>query len=137
MYRVYKIKDTDVSLKVYRDGKTVSVEDRYITSVSSKGKEYRKIQRGRNLALVSNGLGYLQIKVQVEKSVKRFYVHRVVWEAYNGIIPKNYEIDHIDNNKSNNSLDNLRLVTRKENMHKCFKDNPHIIRNLLNSGRGE
>lgn len=43
-------------------------------------------------------------------------VHRIVFETYNGKIPKGYEIDHIDTNKTNNIITNLRLVTRKENM---------------------
>lgn len=44
------------------------------------------------------------------------YVHRLVYEAFNGEIPDGLEIDHIDRNKHNNNPDNLRLVTRSENM---------------------
>lgn len=43
-------------------------------------------------------------------------IHRLVWETYNGPIPQGYEIDHIDGDKSNNALSNLRCVTHKENM---------------------
>lgn len=42
---------------------------------------------------------------------KHFLVHRAVWEVYNGNIPKGYDIDHIDNNPHNNSLDNLQMIT--------------------------
>lgn len=42
-------------------------------------------------------------------------LHRVVWEAVNGKIPEGMEINHIDENKSNNSITNLSLVTPKEN----------------------
>jgi hypothetical protein len=44
------------------------------------------------------------------------YVHRLVYEAFKGEIPEGLEIDHIDRNKHNNSPDNLRLVTRSENL---------------------
>lgn len=42
--------------------------------------------------------------------------HAVCWETHNGIVPDGYEIDHIDGDKSNNAITNLRLVTRAENL---------------------
>jgi len=39
----------------------------------------------------------------------------LVWEAFNGKIPAGLEIDHIDRDKHNNTLSNLRLVTHSEN----------------------
>ena len=41
-------------------------------------------------------------------------MHRYVWEYYNGKIPDNCEIHHIDGNRGNNSIDNLQLMTVKE-----------------------
>lgn len=43
-------------------------------------------------------------------------VHSVIWEFVNGVPPKGMEIDHIDGNKLNNSIFNLRLVRHNENM---------------------
>ncbi|ASU03315.1 hypothetical protein [Pseudoalteromonas phage J2-1] len=45
------------------------------------------------------------------------YTHRLVWVLFYGDIPEGYIIDHIDRNRSNNSSENLRLVTNQEN---CF-----------------
>lgn len=45
-------------------------------------------------------------------------IHRMVWEYYNGNVPEGYVIHHKDENKLNNSIDNLQLLTRKE--HKIF-----------------
>lgn len=42
--------------------------------------------------------------------------HIIIWEAFNGPIPEGMVIDHIDGNRSNNKLSNLRLVTQSENM---------------------
>lgn len=48
---------------------------------------------------------------------KRIYkrAHRLIWETFMGPIPLEFTIDHIDCNKLNNNLSNLRLLTREEN----------------------
>ena len=50
-----------------------------------------------------------------------YYVHRLVFEAFIGEIPKGYEVHHRDENKSNNNLSNLYLLSseehRKEHKH--------------------
>lgn len=45
-------------------------------------------------------------------------LHQIVWQAFNGEIPKGYEVDHIDDNPSNNCLSNLQLLTHQENLLK-------------------
>lgn len=42
-------------------------------------------------------------------------IHRIIWTAVNGAIPQGLEVNHIDENKDNNSISNLNLMTRKEN----------------------
>lgn len=47
---------------------------------------------------------------------KDFYlVHRLVWESFNGPIPDGMQVNHIDEDPSNNNLDNLNLMTPEEN----------------------
>ena len=41
-------------------------------------------------------------------------MHRYVWEFYNCKIPKGYEVHHIDGNKANNDISNLKLVESHE-----------------------
>jgi len=41
---------------------------------------------------------------------KRKRLHRYVWECNYGEIPKGYYIHHIDENKGNNSIENLELI---------------------------
>jgi len=47
--------------------------------------------------------------------------HRLVYEAFAGKIPEGLEIDHIDGNKSNNNLTNLRAINRSQNMLAAFQ----------------
>jgi len=56
-----------------------------------------------------NSCGYTVIR---HKSIK-YYAHQIVYLIFNGYIPK--LIDHIDRNKQNNSIDNLREATKKTN----------------------
>lgn len=43
------------------------------------------------------------------------YAHRVIWAIVTGEWPRG-EIDHVDTDKKNNAWENLRDVTRQENM---------------------
>ena len=43
-------------------------------------------------------------------------LHRFVWELVNGPIPDDMDIDHINRNRLDNRLENLRLATRSQNL---------------------
>lgn len=63
--------------------------------------------------------GYQQVKLyDNEGKMKRYYLHRVVWESVTGApIPKGYEINHISEAKDENFFANLELVSHKENIN--------------------
>lgn len=46
---------------------------------------------------------------------KSYKTHRIVFEIFNGVIPNNMFIDHIDGIRGNNNIENLRLVSKKTN----------------------
>lgn len=46
---------------------------------------------------------------------KMYMAHRVIFEMHYGKIPNVISIDHIDRDKSNNRIENLRLATKQEN----------------------
>jgi hypothetical protein len=50
-------------------------------------------------------------------SGKQYKCHRIIWEMHNGPIPAGLSIDHIDGNGLNNRIQNLRVVSRVEQMH--------------------
>jgi hypothetical protein len=52
------------------------------------------------------------------------FMHRIVWEAFYGLIDPDKEIDHIDKNPANNSISNLRCLTKSE--HKKTRDHSFI-----------
>lgn len=69
--------------------------------------------------------GYCEVCISfIESGVaKRKYkrLHRLIWETFNGKILNELTIDHIDNNKQNNNLNNLQLLSRSENTSKANK----------------
>ena len=56
--------------------------------------------------------GYIQAHI----NHKTYRVHRIIWEMLKGNIPDGYVIDHIDGNRCNNRIENLRLATPSQNV---------------------
>ena len=73
-------------------------------------------KQGRQLiGRQSNGYHY----VSVRKNNKTYSISaaRLIYASFFGQIPKGKEIDHKDGDRLNNHINNLRLVTHKENMN--------------------
>ena len=70
-----------------------------------------------------NNRGYMICKVRKhgQNGQKSMFVHRFVWECFNGLIPGDKVIDHINDNAEDNRLCNLKLVTQQENCKKSAK----------------
>jgi hypothetical protein len=81
----------------------------------SEGKLYNKVSRGS--AKKGSEAGYLMQDGYrgVRVDGKYYIVHRIIFVMHHGDIPGNYIIDHIDRNKLNNRIENLRLATLQEN----------------------
>lgn len=62
--------------------------------------------------------GYYEAKINTNNTRNTLRLHREVWEFYNGKIPENYHIHHIDGNKLNNSIENLELLSPIEHAKK-------------------
>ena len=84
-------------------------------SVDTEGNVY-SIKLSRVLNGFLNHNGYRKVELWNDGKGKHKFVHRLVWEAYNGPVPVGLEIDHIDRDRLNNNLSNLRLVTRSQNL---------------------
>ena len=91
-------------------------------SVSTHGRIRREIP-GANAkvgtiknAQVNKKTGYTHVKVSGSEGKRSMSIHRLVAEAFIPNPAGLKEIDHIDRDKENNHVENLRWVTRRENM---------------------
>ena len=58
------------------------------------------------------GKGYLNVSI----GNKKFRVNRLVYMTFVGDIPDGLEVNHLDEDKHNNRLDNLNLLSHGDNM---------------------
>lgn len=93
--------------KVTDDGRVISVRS---------GKEL-KPKVGRD--------GYLKVNLSVKGKYKTFVVHQLVYYGFNPTDTEKGDclvIDHIDGNRQNNHLSNLRRITTRENTTRAKKN---------------
>ena len=94
------------------------------------GNLYNKIHRGYQApigAIVGsiNNKGYILTKIK-GKGLK---VHRIIWEMHNGKIPEGMQVDHINEKRNDNRIENLQILTSKQNISRSKKAKPSVWRN--------
>lgn len=77
----------------------------------------------RFLKFNPDGKGYLNCRLYKNGVGKTFKIHQLVAIAFLNHTPCGFKlvVDHIDNNPLNNRLDNLQLITNRENSSKDRK----------------
>ena len=88
---------------------------RQVITVTGQVRNYR----GKFLQPVSHLSGYLTVACCVGGTMTKTYLHRLVLETFVGPCPSGEECSHLDGNKTNNCLENLKWSTRAEN---CLHD---------------
>ncbi len=69
---------------------------------------------------VFNGESYYLCGCYYQHKGKR--LHRAVWEYHNGKIPKGYHIHHIDEDRNNNDISNLEMLSAFDHLSKHGKE---------------
>jgi hypothetical protein len=98
--------------------------------------EYKKHNKWTKISVCSCVKGYKHINI----GCKRYSLHRIIGYLFLGLDIDNpeEEIDHIDNNPQNNNLENLRVVTHKQNQWNknpkgyCWDKNRNKFRAKIN-----
>lgn len=95
-------------------------------------KNYRITRNGRVFGLyrkvwvkpMVTSKGYHRVKLSAKNGQIKVFVHRLVYETFVGRIPNGLQINHKDGIKANNEVNNLEVVTSKQN-------HAHAIKNKL------
>lgn len=86
---------------------------------------YKGKQRTRILTQEITHHGYRRVALATKGTVKKYYVHRLVAEAFISKCQVGKMINHKDFNKQNNSVCNLEWVTHSENLRHYWKSHKY------------
>lgn len=108
--------------------KWVLYEDNPTYAVSDMGR-VKNANTGYILRPWKTKKGYLKLRLADKSSPTRqssIFVHRLVMYAFVGKQPSTVPVDHINNNRVDNRLTNLRYVTQNINLAKEFIADPRF-----------
>jgi hypothetical protein len=112
MKEIWKdIKGYEGHYQVSNFGRVKSLE-RTINRVDGKKKVLNEIIKKDFL----EKSGYKSIRLSIDKKGRTYRIHQLVVKSFISEVPIGYVIDHIDRDKSNNFLSNLRIVTQRQNL---------------------
>ena len=82
------------------------------------------LSKNKLVPIYDSGYGYKVFEIYFISKKPRYRVNRFFWECYNGIISDKLQIDHINNNKTDNRLENLQCIPPSQNSKKSaiFRD---------------
>lgn len=92
--------------------KTIESYPNYMIDESGNIKNIK----GRYIKPRYDKRGYLRVNLSHNGEKRTFFVHQLVMQTFNGLGKKYAVIDHIDGNKENNNINNLRYVSLGENI---------------------
>ena len=75
-------------------------------------------KRKKFLTPYISGNGYFKVRLLKDNGEKQYYVHRLVAEAFLPNPENLPQVDHIDNDKTHNYVNNLQWTTHRDNCRK-------------------
>ena len=108
------IKGYERLYQVSNEGNVKSV-DRIVAANSRWGSAREMLFKSKMIKQFLGMNGYMKVSLSKNGVIKSKDVHRMVYEAFCGTIDNDLQVNHKDECKTNNKLENLELLTPKEN----------------------
>ena len=121
-YGYYKIIGSKRKQRVIFEGKKYYKHPVFSNYAANKNGDVLSLKNKRNIKTSNSGNGYLKFNLYDQKLEKPYTYshHRFVFEVFKGPIPKCFEIDHINEVKTDNRIKNLQLLTPVKNLQKSI-----------------
>lgn len=113
-------------------------EGLYAISDCGNVYSFQKSIKGDKISTTNSCGWYLSFRAKnKENNTKTLRVHVEVAKAFIGDIPKGYHVHHKDENKQNNAVDNLEIISPREHVLETIKQNPHILDGMIAYNKGK
>lgn len=129
-------------LIVWKNGVKYDCTGRYkvsnygvIKSLARTDKSGNK-RKEKKMSPYTNHNGYQMLQITCGDYRGAFSIHRIVWESFNGKIPEGMQVNHINEDKTDNRLENLNLMNPRDNINWGTR-NRRAGKKISNSRRGK
>ena len=112
---------TLISLKDIVGSDDYYIDDTTFQIVSFK---YKKYTEGKILKpQINNKGGYIRYRFYVNGKQKYILLHHIIVKLFidKNFDPSKFDVDHMDHNRTNNSIENLAVVSRSDNIKNMSK----------------
>lgn len=106
----------------------VGYEGLYSISNYGRVKSFCESPEGRILSIKNSSgwyLSFIASKCGIRKTLR---IHQEVYRAFVGEIPHGYHVHHIDENKQNNTVSNLKLMNGREHIAMTMANHPEYCK---------
>lgn len=107
--------------------KNIKIHPVYIDYGADEDGNVYRLRKSKWIRCILSTTQYGYQNVGIKEKGGKVAVHHFVWECFNNKViewsnrKEGMTIDHIDNNKKNNKIENLRIMTHSDNTHRNNK----------------
>ena len=107
-----------------------------VKSLDRKVKQWNRFKniyvlyKGKLIKPNKTNKGYLKVGLSKEGKTKYYNIQRLVAMAFLENFDSNLTVDHINCDKTQNNVDNLQMLTLKENIQLSYKNKLHKLKKV-------